>query len=314
MEVTVGIATYNSASFVEETLNSIYVQHYSDIHLIISDDFSTDNTKHIVENWIAEEDVKNRFLSIQFLSVDKNTGVSANCNKIIAASKTGWIKFIAGDDILLPNCIQDNLNFVSQNPNSKILFSQVEVYNNTFEKENYQRTTPEEFPLNLFNPTFSAEDQFKILCECDRIHFTPSYMFHKSAVLSVGGYDETEYLVEDYPMWLKLTKAGIRLHYFHKPTVGYRIHSKATNNTGDAILFKPSVINNFKVRQKYAHPHLPWLKVKQETYSYYVTKLFIRIGIKKATPLNRLIYKLATIYLNPFFWMNAVKKRIIHAQ
>jgi glycosyltransferase involved in cell wall biosynthesis len=135
MEVTVGIATYNSASFVEETLNSIYVQHYSDIHLIISDDYSTDDTKQLVENWIEKEEVTHRFLSIQFLTVDENTGVSANCNRIITASKTGWIKFIAGDDILLPNCIQDNLNFVSQNPNSKILFSQVEVYNNTFEKE-----------------------------------------------------------------------------------------------------------------------------------------------------------------------------------
>jgi glycosyltransferase involved in cell wall biosynthesis len=182
IQITVGIATYNSASFVEETLNSIYIQYYSDIHLIISDDYSTDETKIIVQNWIHKKEVKERFISIQFLTVENNTGVSANCNRIIANSKTEWIKFIAGDDILLPNCLQDNLNFINQNADSKILFSQVEVYNDTFEKENYQRTTPEEFPLNLFNPTFSAKDQFKILCECDLIHFTPSFMFHKSAV------------------------------------------------------------------------------------------------------------------------------------
>ena len=309
MEVTVGIATYNSASFVEETLNSIYVQHYSDIHLIISDDYSTDDTKQLVENWIAKEDVKNRFLSIQFLSVDKNTGVSANCNKIIAASKTGWIKFIAGDDILLPNCIQDNVNFIIKTPDAKILFSQVEVYNDTFEKENYQRTTPEAFPLNLFNHTFSAKDQFKILCECDRIHFTPSFMFHKSAVLSVGGYDETERLVEDYPMWLKLTKAGFKLDYFHIPTVGYRIHKNATNNTGE-VLFKPSVINGFKVRRKYAHAHLNRFVVLSEYWGYYISKLFMFLNIEKPTKLNKIVYKLLVIYFNPFVYIIAMQKRL----
>jgi alpha-1,3-rhamnosyltransferase len=309
MEVTVGIATYNSASFVEETLNSIYVQHYSDIHLIISDDYSTDDTKQLVENWIAKEDVKNRFLSIQFLSVDKNTGVSANCNKIIAASKTGWIKFIAGDDILLPNCIQDNVNFIIKTPDAKILFSQVEVYNDTFEKENYQRTTPEEFPLNLFNPTFSAKDQFKILCECDRIHFTPSFMFHKSAVLSVGGYDETERLVEDYPMWLKLTKAGFKLDYFHIPTVGYRIHKNATNNTGE-VLFKPSVINGFKVRRKYAHAHLNRIIVLSEYWGYYISKLFMFFKIEKPTKLNKIAYKILMVYFNPFVYIVAIQKRL----
>jgi glycosyltransferase involved in cell wall biosynthesis len=308
-QITIGIATYNSASFVEDTLRSIFNQIYTDIHLIFSDDFSTDETNEIVKNWIGKESVKDRFLSIQFLTVDKNTGVSANCNRIIAASKTEWIKFIAGDDILLPNCIQDNVNFIIKTPDAKILFSQVEVYNDTFEKENYQRSTPEEFPLNLFNPTFSAEDQFKILCECDRIHFTPSYMFHKSAVLGVGGYDETERLVEDYPMWLKLTKAGFKLDYFHIPTVGYRIHKNATNNTGE-VLFKPSVINGFKVRRKYAHAHLNRIIVLSEYWGYYISKLFMFFKIEKPTKLNKIAYKILMVYFNPFVYIVAIQKRL----
>jgi len=134
-------------------------------------------------------------------------------------------------------------------------------------------------------------------------------MFHKSAVLSVGGYDETERLVEDYPMWLKLTKAGFKLDYFHIPTVGYRIHKNATNNTGE-VLFKPSVINGFKVRRKYAHAHLNRIIVLSEYWGYYISKLFMFFKIEKPTKLNKIAYKILMVYFNPFVYIVAIQKRL----
>ena len=75
-------------------------------------------------------------------------------------------------------------------------------------------------------------------------------------------------------MWLKLTKSGNKLFYFHKPTVGYRVHPEAINNVGDQFLFKPSEINNFAIRKKYAHPHLPWIIGASETWKYRVSLRF----------------------------------------
>ena len=232
--VTTAVVTYNAAAFVE-TLESVFHQTYKNIELIISDDCSKDNTLEIVEKWSSQSRVKERFVDIKIIKVPQNTGVSANCNRAIAASSSNWIKFIAGDDILLPQCIQDNMNFSNQNPSAKIIFSQVKVYQDTFEEKNFKKYIPSQFPNNLMKVEFSAKDQFKILLASDRITYTPSYFFNKESLLSVGGYDEDNKLVEDYPMWLKLTKAGERLSYFHKETVGYRIHSKATNNTGHDV-------------------------------------------------------------------------------
>jgi alpha-1,3-rhamnosyltransferase len=116
--VSVPVVTYNAASFVEETLESIFNQTYGNIELVISDDCSKDNTIEIVQKWCEEERVKERFTAIKIVTVPKNTGVSANCNRAISASKGEWIKFIAGDDILLPTCIEDNLNFVRENTNA----------------------------------------------------------------------------------------------------------------------------------------------------------------------------------------------------
>jgi glycosyltransferase involved in cell wall biosynthesis len=308
--VTIGVATYNASIFILEALESIYNQTYANLHLIVSDDCSKDDTVALVQKWCSQQQVQNRFLTIEIITVPSNTGVSGNCNRIIKAAKSDWIKFHAGDDILLPNCIADNVAFAKSNPQAKVLFSQVKVYQDTFEEKNYLKTTPAAFPNNLFQSNFTARDQFKLLCISDRIHFTPSYMFHKEALSQVGNYDETNRLVEDYPMWLKLTKAGIQLNYFHKPTVGYRIHAKATNNTGADVLFKPSVINGFQVRQKWAHAELPFEIVASEYLTYYFSVLFQKIGWNKKKSLYKGLYQLSTVYLNPFQYIYALKKRV----
>lgn len=310
MLVSVPVATYNSVDFIIETLESIYNQTYQEIELLISDDFSTDGTIEKVDEWIQQERVKNRFVNIQFIKVPANTGISANCNRFIKACTSDWIKMIAGDDILLPNCIEDNVKFISENPQAQIVFSQVRLYQDTFEERNFLKTIPKSFPDNLMHPSFTAQDQYKILLIADRLHYSPSFLLNRKAIDSVGGYDETNRLVEDYPMWLKLTGTGIRLNYFHKETVGYRMHSKATNNNGLDILIKPSELNNYAIRKKYAHPHLPKIQVFQESWVHNVALLFKNLGVVKKTKTNVALYRTMTVYLNPFFYMNAIAKKI----
>lgn len=310
MVVCVPVATYNSADFIIETLESIYSQTYKEIELIISDDFSTDGTIEKVDEWIQQERVINRFSRIQFIKVPHNTGVSANCNRFMNAAQADWVKMIAGDDILLPNCIEDNVKFVTENSEALIIFSQVRLYEGTFEEKNFLKTIPKSFPDNMMNPSFAAQDQYQILLIADRLHYMQSIFLNKKAIELVGGYDESSRLVEDYQMWLKLTSVGIKFYYFHKETVGYRMHSKATNNTGNNVLVKPSVINNYPIRKKYAHPHLPKMIVWDERWTHKVTLLFKNLGIVKKTKINSGLYKLMTVYLNPFFYGKTIAKKL----
>ena len=310
MLVSVPVATYNSVDFIIETLESIYNQTYKEIELLISDDFSTDGTIEKVDEWIKQERVIKRFVRIEFIKVPANTGISANCNRFIKACQSEWICMVAGDDILLPNCIEDNVKFISETPNAQVVFSQVRLYENTFEEKNFLKTIPKSFPDNLMNPSFTAQDQYKILLIADRLNYSPSFFLNRHAINSVGGYDETNRLVEDYPMWLKLTGTGIRLYYFHKETVGYRMHSKATNNNGQDVLVKSSVINSYLIRKTYAHPHLPKLVVLDEKWIHSMALLFKNLGITKKTKVNVALYKLTTVYLNPFFYCLAISRKI----
>jgi alpha-1,3-rhamnosyltransferase len=310
--VTIAVTTYNSAVFIIETLESIYNQTYENLALVVSDDASKDDTIAKINDWIAQEKVKNRFQSIEVISVSQNTGVSANCNRCIAALPSDWFKFIAGDDILLPNCIQDNMDFAHQNSKAHIIFSQVKLYQDKFKEAHYIKTTPQDYPTNLMGDSSTASDQYRLLLISDRIHYTPSFFSNKIALLAVGGYDESNRLVEDYPMWLKLTKAGERLYYFHKKTVGYRIHAKATNNTGDDVVFKPSVLNAFVIRKKFAHPFLPWEIAASEHHVYRVSKVFQAIGWNKKSKITNTAYRIGCFYLNPFHYIYSFKKRMSH--
>ena len=308
--VTVAVTTYQSASYVIETLESIYNQTYLNIELIISDDCSRDTTLELVNKWVSLEKNKNRFSRIEVLTVPVNTGVSANCNRCINAAQSDWIKFIAGDDILFPNCIADNLAFASNNPEAKVIFSQLKIYQDKFVDTNFVKISPFDFPNNLFNLSFTANYQYKLLLVGDRIHFTPSSFFLKQIFKDVNGFDESNRLIEDYPMWLKLTKSGVRLHYFHKATVGYRIHANALNNTGNNVLFKPSVLKSHAIREKMAFPFLPWDIVKSEQFVYAISKFFNSFGLNKNSKINYILYRLLTVYCNPFQYIYAIKKRM----
>lgn len=310
--VTCAVLSYFSDPYVIETLESIYELDYPELDLLISDDCSADNTIPLCDDWVNQSRVKKRFRNINILTIDKNGGVSANMNRAIKAAKTDWIKIISADDILLPNCLKDNLNFVASNPKAKAIFSQVKMYQDVFEERNFSTLMPDVFPDNIMKPEFTAEDQWKILLESDRINNTPSFFFHKSVIEKVGYYDETNRLVEDSPMWLKLTKAGVLLHYFHKPTVGYRIHSKALNNVGDKKFIQPSFIRSYEIRKSIAHPFLPTTMVWKERYVVVISKIFVRIKMDVNNTFNTSLYRLLTVYLNPFHYIESIGRKVFN--
>ena len=309
MVVSIIVATYNSAKFVIETLESAKAQTYQYLELVVSDDSSSDNTVALCKQWIAIN--SERFVNTELITVPANTGVSANCNRCIKTAKSDWIKFIAGDDILLPNCVADNMKFIRQNPTAKAVFSDVLLYQDNFGKESFLRSIPGRFPMNIMNPNFTAKDQYKLLLISDRITFTPSVFLNRHALLEVGGYDESNKLIEDYPMWLKLTRAGNQLHFFQQSTVGYRRHQAAANNLSEFGLFKPLFFKAAAIRKKDVYPFLPWDIVGSEKHILWVSKIFQKTGMNKKKSFYAYLYKISTIYLNPFRYIIFFKKKVL---
>jgi len=285
--VSIIIITYNSAKYVLETLESAKAQTYKNIELIVSDDGSTDKTLEICKNWI--ENNKERFVKTELISVEENTGIPANCNRGLSAAKGEWIKFIAGDDILLPNCILDNINFVQTNKNINVLFSAVERYINTFSINNYYKRIPEKYPNDFYNENISAYDQYKMLLLGDRIAYTPSIFIKRDILFKVGLFDERFKLIEDYPMWLRLTKSGIRLFFMDKVTVFHRISENSIHNNMKKNLVNVTFLRNEELRKIYVYPNINLKEKFLYKYDYISNKFLILIFRNKINFISKSI-------------------------
>jgi len=108
--VEILMATYNGEKFIEEQLNSILSQSYTNWKLIIRDDNSTDNTQKIINKYIRLYPDK-----IFLIKNDiKRIGACQNFSKLLEYSQAKYIMFSDQDDIWFNNKIEVSLNKIRE--------------------------------------------------------------------------------------------------------------------------------------------------------------------------------------------------------
>ena len=224
--VSVPVVTYNSSKTILETLESIKAQTYPNIELIISDDCSKDNTVEICREWLEKNG--SRFTRTELLIVPQNTGVSANINRAEVACQGEWAKGIAGDDILMPNCIQDCMDYVKEHPDTIYLVGRMEGFGRSQEEV-------DEYMNRCFDYSFfdlSADEQYRRLVFRGNCVPAPAVFYNIKRVRELNiTNDERIPMVEDYPKWMNVTKKGIRLHVLDKTIVRYRLSENSISTT-----------------------------------------------------------------------------------
>lgn len=223
--VSVFVVTYNSSVTILDTLDSILNQSYQELELIISDDCSKDNTLSICKDWLSKH--KNRFIHAEIIESLSNTGVSANVNRARQKCNYIWAKGVAGDDILLPNCIQILMEYVSKHSESVAIFSKMIGFGKSEEEV-------EEYMQAKFNYSFfrlATPDQYHYLLFKGNCVPAPTFFFNLAFLNSNGFWaDERIPLIDDYPLWIKLTHMGVKLDFIDEVLVKYRL-SEASIST-----------------------------------------------------------------------------------
>lgn len=223
LSVTVCVLTYNSSAFVLDTLESVKNQTYTSLCLIIADDCSQDDTLGICKKWINAN--KKRFADIQVLESPINTGTSANYNRGWKACKTRYLKGIAGDDVLMPNCISDYMNYVEKNPEARIVLSKVKVFGAS-------KRICDDFEKTRFDYSFfdlSPVDQFERIKLGSCIP-APTDFYDLDYIRKYNfWHDERIPLIEDRPKWMNAILKGIKLYFMDEYTVRYRINENSVS-------------------------------------------------------------------------------------
>lgn len=311
--VSIGVLTYNSSKYVIETLESIKMQTYANIELIVSDDCSTDNTVEICQKWIEEN--KDRFVRTELLTIDHNTGVSANCNRLEATYSGEWIKGIAGDDIMLPDAILHYINFVNINPKYYFIFARIEAFGENEEINNLYNTK------NIFDFTFFNLDkkgQYEKLVLEDAHIPAPTFFYNRAELNKLQiKYDERIPLVEDEPKWINLLKKGAYLNFLDEVTIKYRVgHSESLSANGGKSQVSIKQYESYRRHffyYKYPDRYINNLEkavndvIKEELKIY---KDFLEFEKKYEDIRNSYAYKFGKIVVKPVALLKRVLKKI----
>lgn len=222
--VSIIIPVYNGEKYIEEALNSVFNQTYTDYEIIVVDDGSTDNTVEIVK----------KYKNVRYV-YQKNAGPAAARNKGIRMSKGEIISLLDSDDLYTKDKLEKQVDFLEKNKEIDICFSK---YKNFYDD------------INKIN-----DNQRKVF-ERNIDHFLPSACIRRE-VFERCGYFDHELRSGDDTEWIN------RMMMFEKEKttilneIGYlrRIHGESiTTNLNLAVstaksMAAKSVLNSFKIKK-----------------------------------------------------------------
>jgi glycosyltransferase involved in cell wall biosynthesis len=142
--VSIGIPVNNGAKYLDQAIESIISQSYTNFELFISDNASTDNTQDICVKW---QNIDKR---ITYHRNEKNQGAIPNFNHLVGKAKGKYFKWAAHDDYLDPDYLAECVATLEENPQSTLCFTWVrEIDENNeilktheYAHHNYHHPTP----------------------------------------------------------------------------------------------------------------------------------------------------------------------------
>jgi glycosyltransferase involved in cell wall biosynthesis len=207
--LSVLLSVYNGEPYIQEAIDSILVQSFTDFELIIIDDKSTDDSLRIIKN-----NTDKRIICIEN---HKNLGLVANLKNGVEIAKGKYIARMDADDKCLINRFEKQIYFLENNPDVSILGSSVIFFDkNGYESIGYQ-------PIN--------HDQIKceLLYSFTMLH--PSVMMRKERLYEFGlNYDINYIYGEDHDLWVRAIR-HVNFANIYEPLLKMREHDTKLTRT-----------------------------------------------------------------------------------
>lgn len=211
--ISVVIPCYNAASFLEETLESVFCQTYSNIEVILIDDGSTDNTAQIIRSFGSK--VRAEFGSNRGASVARNRGTQIAQGEVI--------QYLDADDLLEKDALEKRMKALKTS-GADVAYSDWQY----LEKKEDGR-----FRLGYLESR-RIED---IHNDPQIAVFTAQFwappaalLYHRSVVNAIGGWNESLPIIQDARFLLDAVLVGGK--FVHVPGLGayYRVHGASLSH------------------------------------------------------------------------------------
>ncbi len=211
VDISVVAANYNNGSYIKQFLDSIRKSSVYPQEIIIIDDCSTDNSTSIIKTLAME--------NLKLICLEKNVGFANALNIGLENATSKYIMRIDPDDLMDPERITLQYNFMETNPMIDVLGSNCFYYNDKLKKN-----------VGKSNVKISHSEIMKhyLNGENGMIHGT---IIAKRIVFNDIKYRQENYPAEEYDIFSRMLIGGFLFHNLDAPLLIYRIH-------GDSISYK----------------------------------------------------------------------------
>jgi len=184
-QVSVILPTYNRAHFLKEALESLTLQTFKDLEVVVVDDGSTDGTADIIKTYSSK-------INLRPLVLTRNYGVSRARNEGIRLSQTPWVSFLDSDDIWMPRKLEIQMKYLEKNPDVQICQTE-EIW-----VRNGRRVNPMKKHEKRGGSIF---ERCLELC----VVSPSATVLSRKLLDEVGLFDEDLPACEDYDLWLRIS-------------------------------------------------------------------------------------------------------------
>ena len=206
---SVVITAYNEAATVVEAVDSALEQTLPPFEVIVSDDGSTDETAHLLEPYRGR---------ITYLR-QEHAGVASARNAALAAARGDFYAVLDADDVYLPRRLEALAELAAERPDLDVLCTDLLLEVGGRVVGTFEATCPFE----------TSEQRAAILDRC----FCAAPAVRRTALLGVGGYDESVPTGSDWECAIRVIHAGATAGLVQEPLYRYRI--RAASVTGDRV-------------------------------------------------------------------------------
>ena len=247
--VSVIMSTFNASKYIAQAIESVLGQSYGHFELIIVDDGSTDNTKEIIAGF--------RDNRIKYF-YKENTGASSARNLALHKSHGIFIVILDSDDMMTPDFILRHITEFENHPDADLVYCDDQLID-----EDGQ-------PLRIIVRPEYTRREFLIrdLFRCGFPVVPFRTCIRRDVFDTIGFYDETLRVAEDYDMMRRLLKAGKKVHHLNDSLYRRRIGRWSLSRNPDIR----NAESHFKVMRRFAEtfkpeeifPDIEWEKIAPE--------------------------------------------------
>jgi glycosyltransferase involved in cell wall biosynthesis len=228
--VSVIMPSFRHGQYIKEAITSVLSQTYTNLELIIVDNFSDDETDSVIAEFNDKRLKLFKFNNEGIIAKARNHGVQQAQGSILA--------FIDTDDVWLEKKLTTQLPYLISN----VDYGAISTTFSPIGEVNYS------------NNHFSSLGDCKFKCFDLNTMIRTNYVMTSSLIMrkkdfdDLGGFDESQTFafIEDWELWLRLVDKAGDICVLNQPLLQYRIIKKKGHNNCSVKLNLLQIANKLK--------------------------------------------------------------------